>query len=226
MKEEKEIIDSLVKAFQGEEEEKLWRLYRTETKEEELLRRIGRDAYEVQIKYRTCSQTSLYSLVLHLRPGGVIDPWQVVPGMNGLCVGIAAKTNSACGVLIGGIYALGMEFGRRDFYEPGAPKEAGPSNFQRCMTLCNELYEKFVEKYGCATCRQLQEKEYGTCLFDVGNETARKMAADGSLFDVASVVCGRIVQGGTVLAAEIILRERKQRTAGADFFYSTGAKTE
>ena len=41
---------------------------------------------------------------------------------------------------------IGMEFGRKDFVEPGWPEEKGPSSyFQVCMVLAAELYDMFKD---------------------------------------------------------------------------------
>jgi hypothetical protein len=213
-KDVEDTIEKIKKYFRNKEEEDLFRKYRSETVDEELLRRIERDALEFQIKYRGCAQEVLYVLVLHLRPGGVSDPWLVVPGMTGLCAGVASQQVGPCGGLIGGLYAIGMEFGRKDFNEPGGPKEKGlESNFFYCDFLCRELYNRFSKKFGSAICKNLLQKEFGTSfnLDDPNDPTLQKLVQDGTLFDILSTNACRLVSGAAVLAAEIILRERKKR---------------
>ncbi len=211
------IIDELEKGFYDENEGALLKKYRDETQDEELLRRVSRDAREFQTKYRGCSQTSLNALITHLKPGGVTDPWQVLPGMTALCVGIAAKLDGPCGALIGGLYAIGMEFGRKDFYEPGGPREGGPSNFQACMALASEYCDRFKEELGTTICREIQEKNFGLA-FDVNDPKVQEMAQKGTLFDTWSTHACRVVQRGAELAAEIILRERQGRTVSGEKF--------
>jgi C_GCAxxG_C_C family probable redox protein len=209
-----ETIGRIKKYFRNNEEEGLFRKYRSETVDEELLRRIERDALEFQIKYRGCAQEVLYALVTHLRPGGISDPWLVVPGLTGLCAGVASQQVGPCGALLGGLYAIGMEFGRKDFNEPGGPKEKGlDSNFFYCDFLCRELYNKFSKKFGSPICKDLLQKEFGSSfsLDDPNDPQFLKLVQDGILFDILSTNASRLVAGSAVLAAEIILRERKKR---------------
>lgn len=212
------IIDSKEKGYYDEEEAALMVKYRTETEDEALMRRVSRDAREFQSKYRGCSQCTLYALVKNLQPGGVVDPWQVLPGMTALCVGVAGKLTGTCGALLGPLYAIGMEFGRKDFMEPGGPREDGPSNFQACMQLANELFERFKEDMGTTVCCEIQEKNFGLAFDPVGNPQVQKMAEDGTLFDTWATHACRVVQKGAELAAEIILRERRGRTVAGDKF--------
>jgi len=210
------IIDCKEKGYYDEEEAALMAKYRAETQEEALMRRVSRDAREWQSKYRGCSQSTVYAIVTHLHPGGVVDPWQVLPGMTALCVGVAGKLDGPCGALLGPLYTIGMEFGRKDFMEPGGPREDGPSQFQACMQLANELYEKFKEEFGT-----IQEENFGMAFDPVANPEVQKMAQDGTLFDTWATHACRVVQRGAELAAEIILRERKSATVTGDKF---GAK--
>ena len=136
-------------------------------------------------------------------------------------MGVAGKLDGACGALIAPLYAIGMEFGRKDFMEPGGPREDGPSQFQACMQLANELYERFKEEFGTTCCRTIQERNFGLAFDPVGNPEVQKMAEDGTLFDTWATHACRVVQRGAELAAEIILRERKSSTVTGDKF---GAK--
>lgn len=215
------IIDTLEKGFYDEDEAALLYKYRSESEDEEILRRVSRDAREWQTKYRGCSQTSLNAIIMHVKPGGVKDPWQVLPGMTALCVGVAAKLDGPCGALLGPMYAIGMEFGRKDFYESGGPREAGPSNFQACMVLASELYDRFTAEFGTHVCRHIQEKNFGLAFDPVKEPKVQEMAEKGTLFDIWSTHACRVVQRGAELGAEIILRERRGRTVTGEKF---GAK--
>lgn len=198
--------DALKERFQSPEEEERWRLFRGENIQTELLRRIARDASEFQIKYRGCAQTCLYPLIVHLRPGGKSDPWAVLPGLSTLCYGINTGEN-ICGAIVGALYALGMEFGRKSFYEPGNPREAGPSSFAASQARATEFQNRFFEKWGAVTCKGIQEKHYGGYIEPKGPQFW-KMRKEGSLFDLLSIPAQRIISSAAVIAAEIILRER------------------
>lgn len=215
------IIDCVEKGYYDETEEALMVKYRTETQDEAIMRRVSRDAREYQSKYRGCSQTSLNAILMHVKPGGVTDPWTVLPGMTALCVGVAAKLDGPCGALLGPMFALGLEFGRKDFMEPGGPREAGPSNFQACMVLASELYDRFKAEFGTTCCKTIQEKNFGLAFDPVGNPKVQEMAQKGTLFDTWATHACRVVQRGAELGAEIILRERRGRTVTGEKF---GAK--
>jgi hypothetical protein len=198
--------------FKSEEEEARWRDFRKETFQEELIRRIRRDAHEFQVKYRGCAQACAHALIVHLRPGGVTDPWTVLPGLNTLCGGIASLGTGPCGALLGALYVVGMEFGRKSFYQPGSPREGGFSDFFGANVQAGKVYDKFLRKWGTVTCNEIRAKELGgefaTDNFGLDDPVFFKMHEDGSLYDILSVEASRTVADAAEMAAEVILKAR------------------
>jgi C_GCAxxG_C_C family probable redox protein len=135
------LMRNLTSCFESAEDKKYWHDMRAESEEEKLIRRIKVEAAESQIKYRCCSQTTLYALQRHLDIGNK----ETFKASSALSGGIMGKGVHICGALVGGFLAIGLEFGRADFLEPGLPREPGPSNFLRMRELGSELYDQFKD---------------------------------------------------------------------------------
>lgn len=180
--------------------------------DEELTKKIEEAAYGLQLRYRGCSQACLKALQDNLGLGDI----QSLKAANSLCTGICGMGNGTCGALLAGVMALGLEFGREDFEEPGGPREGLAldiplgSNFNRAYVLGRELYDKFREKvWGLWCCRDIQEHIFGY-FSDTADPKYLEMKKTGEYYSVLSKEACKIVALGARLAAEIILRERKK----------------
>ena len=113
-------MDHLSDVFKDEGHQNDWLfLSRDESDDEAILRRVVRDAREMQLKYRACGQTCLYPLALHLGLG----TRETVVAMTTLTGGFGG--GEICCALVGAIAAIGLEFGRVDFTEMGGPAPRG-----------------------------------------------------------------------------------------------------
>lgn len=174
----------------------------------ELINRIEKQAHDTQLKYRGCCQTVVLALQENL---GIGDIW-TFKAASGFALGVAGKGVGPCGVLLGGMMVIGIEFGRSSLEEAGAPREGGqgrPSNLGRTRELCQELWDKFSAEYGGLwSCFDIQERVYGR-RYDPRDPEMRVLRETGEFFDILSKQACNITATGARLAAEIILRERQ-----------------
>ena len=187
------------------------------TKEDlELIQKIENQARDMQFKYRGCSQASLLALQENLKIGDTTS----FKAAGALATGIAGKGVGPCGALIGGMMAIGIEFGRAAVEEAGGPREGGESNYTRTFKLCGELYDKFKEYYkGDVSCWHIQEIFYEKLKLhpELGPEPYYNSACPemqplketGEFYNILAEKACHVVAVGARLAAEIILRERK-----------------
>ena len=187
------------------------------TKEElKLLKKIEMDAYNLQRKYRGCTQTCLLALQENFGFGNV----DTFKAGNALCSGVAGMGVGPCGALTGGVMALGILFGRAVVEEAGGPREGGKSNFTRTFTLAKELYEKFSKHYkGGVSCQHVQTVFYEKKKLhpELGDKPYYESQAPeiqplketGEYYEIVSQKACFVVQTAARMTAEIILRERK-----------------
>lgn len=195
--------------FSDEQHEKDWLFEsRDETDDETLIRRIVRDAREAQLKYRACAQTSLYPLCVHLGLGGR----EVLTAMATPTGGFGGT--EICGALVGGLSAIGLEFGRVDYSEHGGPRDKGQGSFTWSQRMSTELRERFAERTGgFIRCGDLMQHHYGVKLAPVNRtdpmELGRVKSAE--IFSMWSTYAVELVVLTAEITAEMILRFRRQR---------------
>lgn len=183
--------------------------YELTDEERKLLDRIGKQAHDYQLKYRGCPQTTLLTLQENL---GIGDLWSF-KAATAFTAGVAGKGVGPCGVLIAGMMAIGMAFGRAALEEAGAPREGGrgaPSNLSRTSDLCRELWSKFTSEFeGKWACFDIQEIYFGKRMDPTAPEM-QPLKATGEFYDKLSKEASDVAGKGARLAAEIIIREMKR----------------
>ena len=199
----------LADVFKDEQQRKDWQFWsRDETDDEAIIRRVVRDAWEYQLKYRACAQTCLYPLSIHLGLGGR----ESIVAMTSLCGGFGG--NEICGALVGGIAAIGLEFGRTEFTEEGGPRSRGHSGFTLSEARSYELRMRFVERTGgCIRCGDLGDRHFGKRLAPVDRMDLVQVEriTSGEVFSMWSTYACELVALAAEMACEIILRSRRQR---------------
>lgn len=219
MAKKKKIVEHLPQCFETEEERGAWYALRPkgiqfdqDAADKALIRRIVKDARELQILYRGCAQTVFYPLMMHLGIGSK----EVFKGVSALTGGLY-ESRHICGALLGGMVVISLEFGRADFLEPGGPKEAGLSSFTYAQRFTRELYQRFKEQFGTVICRELLEKHFGKSLTPVDrtNPMEVERAKSGEIYSMLSTYCCQMVEKSAEITADIILRERRAKMATA-----------
>jgi hypothetical protein len=195
--------------FKNEQIRQDWRfLSQDETDDEAIIRRCVRDARECQLKYRACGQTVLYPLALHLG----LASRETVVAMTTLTGGFGGE--EICCALVGGIAALGLEFGRLDFTEMGGPRSVGHSTFTLAQAFSAEARHRFADRTGgLLRCGQLCDQHFGKRLAppDKDNPVEVERIRSGEIFSMLSTYACDMVELATEIACEIILRQRRQR---------------
>ncbi|MBN1862461.1 MAG: C_GCAxxG_C_C family protein, partial [Dehalococcoidales bacterium] len=118
-----------------------------------------------------------------------------------------------CCALVGGIAAIGLEFGRVDFNEMGGPRSRGHSTFTLAQAYSAELRERFMERTGgILRCCDLQEQHFGKSLTPVERKDPMQLERlrCGELFSMWSTYACELVALAAEITAEIILRARRK----------------
>jgi C_GCAxxG_C_C family probable redox protein len=145
-------------------------------------------AYDYEIKYFGCSQTTMAGLIEAFGIGGT----SLLRASTCLAGGIARRGH-VCGALTGGLMMIGFLTGRDDL--------AMFDQYQRAMDYGNLLYAKFKEEFGTVSCPDIQELKFGR-RYDLQSleereELHRRMAEIGQ-------GCQDVTSAGARMAAEII----------------------
>ena len=201
-------MDHLTGVFKDEQHRKDWQfMSRDETDDEAIIRRVVRDAREMQLKYRACGQTALYPLVLHLGLGGR----ESTVAMTTLTGGFGGS--EICCALVGAVAAIGLESGRVDFAETGGPRCRGHSTFTLAQAKAAELRERFAERTGgVIRCGDLTDRHFGKRLapVDRSDPVQKERLQSGEVFSMWSTYAAELVALAVEIACEIILRERRK----------------
>ena len=151
-------------------------------------------AYQYELKYLGCSQTTLAAVIEAFGIGG-----QDLLRASSCLAGGVARRGHVCGALTGGLMMIGYLTGRDDL-------EMFPQ-YQRAMDYGNMLYRKFQEEFGTVSCSEIQKLKFGRT-FDLQDPEEReklhkRMAEieDG---------CQSVTSAGARMAAEIMVEILKQ----------------
>jgi len=110
-------------------------------------------ALDYELEFGCCPQCVLAS-VQETVGGREMIPDQLIKASHGLSGGCGLVGDGACGALTGGILALSARFGReRDALDQGR----GIGGFEKAR----ELTRLFEERFGGATCKDLQKQFTG-----------------------------------------------------------------
>ena len=156
---------------------------------------VSASAFNNDRAYEGCARCVLAALDEHLRltpPGG---SRQALLASTALSAGVA-RMGEVCGALLGGIMALGLEFGSDDL-----------SRFDRytdTMARSRDLFQAFRERYGSVRCADIQERLFGR-RYDFFNEQDRETWYEDGGLEKCPGVCATAAG----MAAEIILESRR-----------------
>jgi len=122
--------------------------------------------------------------------------------------------NEICCALVGGIAALGLEFGRVDFTEMGGPRSRGHSSFTLAQARSAELRERFAECTGSLIrCGDLCDKHFGKRFAPPDRLDIMQVEriTSGEVFSMWSTYAAELCALAAEITCEIILRSRRQR---------------
>jgi hypothetical protein len=209
-KPDKKEMYHLSDVFSDEKQRKDWQfLSRDESDDEAIIRRVVRDAYEYQSKYRACAQAAAHALGVHL---GLMNTREAMVAASALCGGFGGT--EICGALVGGMIGISLEFGRVDFAELGGPHTRGHSSFTLASARAAEMMARWKERTsGLTRCCDLCHAFFNTSVTppDRTNQMELTRIHTGELYSMWSVEASQLVALSAELACEIILRSRRQR---------------
>jgi C_GCAxxG_C_C family probable redox protein len=161
---------------------------------EKMIKKATELAYDYELKYFGCSQTTVAGLIEAFGIGGP----DLLRASSCLAGGVARRGH-VCGALTGGLMLIGYLTGRDDL-------EMFPQ-YQRAMDYGNMFYRKFQEEFGTVSCSEIQKLKFGRT-FDLQDpqereELHKRMAEIGD-------GCQSVTSAGARIAAEIIVEILKQ----------------
>ena len=161
-----------------------------------LIDAVSVSAFNNNRTYEGCARCVLAAIHEHLRITSPEGFQQCTKSSTALSAGVA-RMGETCGALLGGIMALGLEFGSENM-----------SLFDRytdTMRISRNLFRAFTDHYGTAKCADIQERLLGR-RYDFFNEDDREAwYRDGGL-----EVCPGVCALAAGLTAEIILDHREK----------------
>lgn len=167
------------------------------TQKQELLEQAAQTGFEYEKIYRGCAQCTIAAVqdTLDLTNDAVFK------AATGLAGGCGGTCDGVCGGLSGGIMMMSSCFGRsREGFD------AENDQKQRASRMAKDLYQKFVETYGSAICKDIHGELFGRT-FDFGD------AEDKQAFEDAGAhtdKCPSVVANASRWTAELILDELDQ----------------
>jgi C_GCAxxG_C_C family probable redox protein len=161
---------------------------------EKMIKKATELAYDYELKYFGCSQTTVAGLIEAFGIGGP----DLLRTSTCLAGGVARRGH-VCGALTGGLMLIGYLTGRDDL-------EMFPQ-YQRAMEYGNTFYRRFHEEFGTVSCSEIQKLKFGRT-FDLQDpeereELHKRMAEIGD-------GCQSVTSAGARIAAEIIVEILKQ----------------
>jgi len=121
------------------------------------------------------------------------DIFKALTGCGGGGGGIC---NSSCGAYVGGNVMLSWLSGRER-------KNFDNSDVSKTSNLIGKLHKKFIEKYGCVICRDINMKIFGRFYYTVDPEEYLKFQEDGAY----TTKCTDVVGSAAKWVTEIIIQE-------------------
>lgn len=153
-----------------------------------LIDKAAQLAYEYELKYFGCSQTTLAGLIEAFGIGG-----QDLLRASTCLAGGIARRGHVCGALSGGLMMIGFLTGRDDL-------EMFPQ-YQRAMDYGNRLYMKFRDEFGTVSCSEIQKIKFGRS-FDLQNPEERE-ALHNKMAEMKDG-CQSVTSAGARLAGEVV----------------------
>jgi C_GCAxxG_C_C family probable redox protein len=154
-----------------------------------IVKKAAKLAYDYELKYFGCSQTTLAGLIEAFGIGGP----DLLRASTCLAGGIARRGH-VCGALTGGLMMIGYLTGRDDLQMF--------DQYQRGMDFANRLYARFAQELGTVSCSGIQKIKFGKS-FDLQDPEQRE-ALHKRMAEVEDG-CQSVTSAGARLAAQTII---------------------
>jgi len=146
-------------------------------------------AFQYELKYFGCSQTTLAGLIEAFGIGGP----DLLRASTCLAGGVARRGH-VCGALTGGLMMIGYLTGRDDL-------EMFPQ-YQRAMGYGNMLYKRFKDEFGTVSCSEIQKSHFGRT-YDLQDPEERERLHKRMV--ETGTGCQWVTGAGARMAAEVIV---------------------
>ena len=156
----------------------------------QLAKKIGQDAYDNEMQYHGCSQSTLAALLKHLN----LENPAVFKSTSGLAGGVGRTGEGTCGALSAGVTAISLIYGR-DKLESAMESAGYAEAMRRSGILCN----KFAEQFGSLKCHDVQRKISGRD-WNLNDEKERL-----EFISVMTPACSDVCRKTAEFATEVIL---------------------
>jgi len=159
-----------------------------------LVHAVSVSAFNNNRTYEGCARCVLAALQEHLHLASWEGFHHCIRASTGLSAGVA-RMGEICGALLGGVMALGLEFGSEEL-----------SEFHRytdTMHASRELFRAFEDRYGTVRCTEIQEKLLGR-RYDFFDEDDREAWYEDGGLEKCPGVCAVAAS----ITAEMILDSR------------------
>ena len=120
--------------------------------EAKLIDAVAISAYSNDRAYEGCARCVLAALNEHLRLTSKEGFDECIKASTALAAGVA-RMGETCGGLMGGVMALGLEFGSEDM--------SRFDQYAETMLISRELFCRFRDLFGTVKCFDIQEKLLG-----------------------------------------------------------------
>jgi C_GCAxxG_C_C family probable redox protein len=161
-----------------------------------LIDAVSISAYNNNRTYEGCARCVLAGINEHLRLTSAESFNECIKTSTALSAGVA-RMGETCGALIGGIMALGLEFGSGDL--------SRFDQYAETMRISSEMFMKFKTRYGSVKCTDIQENLLGRRYNFFKKEDREARYKEGGLEK-----CPSVCAAAAGLATEIILENRKK----------------
>jgi C_GCAxxG_C_C family probable redox protein len=161
-----------------------------------LIDAVSISAYNNNRTYEGCARCVLAGINEHLRLTSAEAFNECIKTSTALSAGVA-RMGETCGALIGGIMALGLEFGSGDL--------SRFDQYAETMRISSEMFMKFKNRYGSVKCTDIQESLLGRRYNFFKEEDREAWYKEGGLEK-----CPSVCAAAAGLAAEIILENREK----------------
>lgn len=146
--------------------------------------------------YEGCARCVLAGINEHLHLGSKEGFNESIKASTALSAGVA-RMGETCGALIGGVMALGLEFGSGNM--------SLFDTYADTMQISKELFSRFKELYGTVKCSEIQENVLGRRYNFYKEEDRDAWYSEGGLEK-----CPSVCAAAAGIATEIILDRRKK----------------
>jgi len=160
-----------------------------------LIEKAATLAFDYEVTYFGCSQTTLAGLIEGFGIGGP----DLLRASTCLAGGVARRGH-VCGALTGGLMMIGYLTGRDDL--------AMFPQYQRAMDYGNRLYRKFMEKFGTVSCYEIQKLQFGRT-YDL-QDTEEREKLHQRMAELGTG-CQSVTSAGARLAAEVMVEIFEER---------------